>query len=230
MNTSINGIAINHAKRRFTCRTPAILLLVLVVVLCSACITPKPHPEPPNDVDTRRLAIVAADPILKGHAGINEALDMGGFVGPNGNLRRAMVHSGDEEPVAGRTLTQAWANTRQFIEDLQNDSWEITAISCQKNGGANVKALKNFGDFTTALTGGAYSAERDGDINEKSLETGAIFTIYIPYHTEPPSPWLPNKPLIGTLCTDKKRPPKEDGPSLEDRVSSNSNYGSLANV
>jgi hypothetical protein len=142
---------------------------------------------PANEVDDARVAAVQADALLTGAKVQREP----------GKLQTSVDADFQRAEVSGSAAIggtgNAWTQAHTLADNLAADQWKFTAVECDAGGSIEFYALKDYGEFTAAMT-----AESDGP--------QWSWRVYIPFHAETGNPWNPSRTVDAGTCLDAEEP------------------------
>ena len=151
-----------------------IALIAVAALLLAGCY---PTPVQPNDLDTERLATLAAEPLL---AGGTEHPAAPNRTSANANASRAHVTVGQVWSAIDTSNT--WVSAQELMGELRDENWVVITQNCkatpQAFTSAEIIALKELDDFTAGVV-------------IKLDDEGAYLDAFAPFHEEEANPWGP---------------------------------------
>ncbi|MDR1711532.1 MAG: hypothetical protein LBR58_06755 [Propionibacteriaceae bacterium] len=155
------------------------LSIALLLPLFAACAA---QPAAVDATDAQRLSAVQADAVLAGSTVANQASES------NGGFERSTLTGKADLGAAD----SAFAAAIDLVDKLQADQWQIVAVQCKAEG-IDFLMLKEFGDFTAAMSGGSDAVSWQ-------------WNVYVPFHSESANPWQPNTVVDAGTCLDAEDP------------------------
>ena len=151
-----------------------IALIAVSALLLAGCY---PTPVQPNDVDTERLAALAAEPLL---AGGTEHPAAANRTSANANASRAHVTT--EQEWGAIDSSNIWVSAQELMTELRAEDWVVIVQNCKATSqglrSAEIVALKELDEFTAGAV-----IKLDAD--------GAYVDAFAPFHEEEANPWGP---------------------------------------